>query len=398
MNIPLKNIIHALHPSLRDRARGPLIEVTSKIIGGRVKSYTKFAEDTSSEFYSYDRRRKFEFDEPVYHGNLPVEIAKLIGRHERPRPFVLTACDMYVCGREGYVISPDGTYLVFDYGRTESGDVARSVAASFVIGLSHGSVPPMHRPMTHSCVKLDCAVSLLSLHDTNYTHWVQEALTSLEGIQQVTKAYDLVPTIVIPPDPPEFVISSLVALGIAPNQIYEWDGKPLVVKKLLLPSLRRFLSSTSNDYVRSPEAFDWVKNRVLSYYKLKTHNSRRLLISREDAESRRMTNRQEVLCALKNLGFELIAPGELTYKQQVRAFSEAEIIIGVHGAGLINAIYSADSLVIEIFADHYLPANYELAMGQNRDYACFEAQQIGPDIYVEVPELTQFIRGILDSS
>jgi capsular polysaccharide biosynthesis protein len=200
---------------------------------------------------------------------------------------------------------------------------------------------------------------------------------------------------VIQPDPPEFVISSLAAVGVAPHQIYEWAGEPLFVKNLLLPSLRRFLSSTSNDYVRSPEAFDWVNDRVLSHYNLKTDNSRRLLISREDAESRRMTNRQEVLSALTELGFELIAPGELSYKQQVRAFSQAEIIIGVHGAGLINAIYSSESLVIEIFGDHFLPANYELAMGQERGYACFEAQQKGPDVHVEVRTLIPFIREIL---
>jgi capsular polysaccharide biosynthesis protein len=52
---------------------------------------------------------------------------------------------------------------------------------------------------------------------------------------------------------------------------------------------------------------------------------------------------------LDELGFKLIDPSKLSLSQQVEAFSNAEIILGPHGAGLTNIMFcNQGTKVIEI--------------------------------------------------
>ena len=61
------------------------------------------------------------------------------------------------------------------------------------------------------------------------------------------------------------------------------------------------------------------------------------------------------MAALAPLGFEVIDPGALSPAEQVRAFAEAECIVGPHGAGLTNLAFAAPgAAVVELFARDYV--------------------------------------------
>ena len=65
-------------------------------------------------------------------------------------------------------------------------------------------------------------------------------------------------------------------------------------------------------------------------------------MSRGDKKhTRRVENEAELLAALEPLGFEAIDPGALSPAEQVRAFAEAECIVGPHGAGLTNLAFAS---------------------------------------------------------
>jgi capsular polysaccharide biosynthesis protein len=84
---------------------------------------------------------------------------------------------------------------------------------------------------------------------------------------------------------------------------------------------------------------------------------RRILISRSLADKRRITNEAELFAALDQHGFELVCLEKLTLAEQVRLFQEAEVVVGPHGAGLTNVIFSNRCRVMELFAgeawNHY---------------------------------------------
>ena len=58
---------------------------------------------------------------------------------------------------------------------------------------------------------------------------------------------------------------------------------------------------------------------------------------------------------LEPLGFEAIDPGAMSPAEQVRAFAEAECMVGPHGAGLTNLAFApAGAAVVELFARDYV--------------------------------------------
>lgn len=76
---------------------------------------------------------------------------------------------------------------------------------------------------------------------------------------------------------------------------------------------------------------------------------RRLYINRSDARKRNIRNEAEIWPSFDRHGFESIAAGKLPFRDQVRLFSEAEMIAGPHGAGFSNLLFAPDGAkVLEI--------------------------------------------------
>lgn len=87
------------------------------------------------------------------------------------------------------------------------------------------------------------------------------------------------------------------------------------------------------------------------------HNSK-IYISR--LMSRRSNiNEKNLQTELEKNGFEVVFPEKLSFGEQVSIFKNAKLIIGLHGAGLVNSIWSEKPKVIEL-------------MPLNRINKCFE--------------------------
>ncbi len=75
---------------------------------------------------------------------------------------------------------------------------------------------------------------------------------------------------------------------------------------------------------------------------LKSSNpsSRRLFLTRPAIYRRTISNINSLLPILEQYKFEIVDTGQLTFEEQVKLFSEAGIIAGVHGAAFTNLIFS----------------------------------------------------------
>lgn len=67
---------------------------------------------------------------------------------------------------------------------------------------------------------------------------------------------------------------------------------------------------------------------------------RRIYVSRSDVAFRVLENDSEVYERLRPLGFEFIVPSRLSWRDKVRAFADAEIVVGPNGSGLYNCLFS----------------------------------------------------------
>lgn len=67
---------------------------------------------------------------------------------------------------------------------------------------------------------------------------------------------------------------------------------------------------------------------------------RRLYISRKNAYLTRVVNGQQLENVFKEFGYEIICPETMSFKEQLKIFSEAEFIAGPSGAGLTNLLFA----------------------------------------------------------
>lgn len=397
----IQSIEGVVGDAITDAAREALVEITTKFIqlNNSVMSYEELSNEDNVSLREFSSEGEVSLSEPYFFDKLPEEIRDILSTYRYSRPFMLEVPNVTVQAPEGHTRrAEDGRYIVYNYGKSGTEYAARSLAYDIVIGLSHGSVPPV-RSETNDMARYDLALSLLSPHTNNYTHWAQECLTRLEAFDHYVEQTGMRPTILLPEDPPAFVNESLSMLGYDEENCVEINDGQVRVDRFVMPTPRRFLNKKLGEgWLRMPDAFDWVSNRAIEAMDgSETQYSSHVLISREDAATRRMTNRSEVVDRLSEHGFEKYVPGTMSYEEQVRLFSQADFVVGAHGAGMINCIYANDASMLELYGDHFLPANYELAQGQGRPYGCLHCEPIDKDFHVDTDKLTKGIK-LLENS
>jgi capsular polysaccharide biosynthesis protein len=81
----------------------------------------------------------------------------------------------------------------------------------------------------------------------------------------------------------------------------------------------------------------------------KDSGHKKFYISREKARFRKVLNEKELICMLKNNGFEIIHAEDFSLSEQIDVFSGCETLLGIHGAGLTNCVFMKQgSNVIEL--------------------------------------------------
>jgi capsular polysaccharide biosynthesis protein len=100
--------------------------------------------------------------------------------------------------------------------------------------------------------------------------------------------------------------------------------------------------------------------------------SARLYVARGQTRRRRIRNEAEVIALMRRFGFGIVDPSAHTVREQARRFADAGTIIGLHGAGLTNAIFCGKGTkFVEIFdrgyvADHYSTLAAQLGLEYHR--------------------------------
>jgi capsular polysaccharide biosynthesis protein len=101
------------------------------------------------------------------------------------------------------------------------------------------------------------------------------------------------------------------------------------------------------------EQIKFIKNKIINYYNIKLEKKKKwIYISRSDASFRKINNEISLIKKLKALGFDIIVLSEISWRNQIEIFAQAELVIGMHGAGLSNIIFSSsNTTLIEIRPD-----------------------------------------------
>lgn len=84
----------------------------------------------------------------------------------------------------------------------------------------------------------------------------------------------------------------------------------------------------------------------------------RIFISRERSRKRRIRNQDALLRMLARLGFEKYVLEDMTPEAQIELFYDADVVVGTHGAGLTNVLFSPHVRVLELFPHKAIVPHY----------------------------------------
>jgi len=117
---------------------------------------------------------------------------------------------------------------------------------------------------------------------------------------------------------------------------------------------------------------------------------RRIYISREQRGHGKISNEDELFRELALIGFEKVVPEDLSFDEQVAAFQKAEWIIGAHGAGLTNVIFSPPGCrLIEIRNPTYNAKETYQARGGNIFWRLSEFLGLDYHAFFALPDDTE---------
>jgi len=201
--------------------------------------------------------------------------------------------------------------------------------------------------------------SIASPHWSGYYHWVTDVLPRLYALD--TLVGDDIRILVNAPLN-AWQRESLELLGYDVDRFLPVGDGYFQAEVLYLPS---YLGDPSPH----PFACHWLRERLLPA-DAPARGSRRLYVTRRLARCRRLVNEHEIEPILQDSGFEIVEAERLTFREQVSLFSQAEFVIGPHGAGLTNILFAPERCrVLELFQPTYFHAStYKRATCLNHDY------------------------------
>jgi hypothetical protein len=351
-------------------------------------------EDRAELFYQFGGSEKLKFPQPVGLGSVPESIARITTREiQLPEPFVAEIHDVELVGPRGVCITNDNRYLLETSALGDPGVLAQNL----LLTVSDQSVPMRWRRLK-PIYKMDTAISLVGSWTHGYFHWTSDWLSRLEVLSLYEEKTGKAPPVLIPQDATRWMLDALEMNGINRDRWVEFDGSRLRVNTLIVPSIPR--KTTFEDPkkvdVYSPRAYRWIRGQIrdtTNFSDVDNEPAENILISRNDAKNRRLVNEREILAGL-SADFKSYSLSELSFREQVLLFANADTIVAPHGAGLTNILYSTDAVVIELFGSLTSPCYFTLSQIGNNRYGFVRCEQIERDIRVDPSKLTQLLHKV----
>lgn len=281
----------------------------------------------------------------------PPLLAALAGEHADPGSFLAVLAQAELVGRHATAVWR---------GRV----VLESVLGSPGYLLQHGDPRAL---LLRRCLPIKqrwpIALSLANHLNSNYFHWVAEALPLLEALEQAPALgiSTSEPLLVVNAPVPGFVWQWLEIFGIDPTRVRPWSDGRARVERLLMPSLRYSRLTAEHPlwgrHLYPRWALEFVRQRALAAianlpFRV-NEPCRRVFLSRpRTGGSRGLVNHTEVAVCLERHGYREVLAEQLTVREQIALFASLTHLVAIHGAGMVNLIFSSEVKLIELF-----PAN-----------------------------------------
>ncbi|MBI2344841.1 glycosyltransferase family 61 protein [Candidatus Dependentiae bacterium] len=264
--------------------------------------------------------------------------------------------------------------------------INNALVKEFVMCDRYERIPNFSKLLDVDIKKYSGSVAVIAeLCGDNYFHFLNELLSRLALLEISGIHYDWLYI----PNNREYMKAFLKLWGIDQSKIISPDGDDFCIQAdmLVIPS---FVNNTSighkqvGNFIR-PELLLYVKNKLLRSIESNNVNSsfsKRVFISRKDTR-RRILNEDQVFDFFKAKNFERYELSKMSVIEQIILFSQAEYIVGEHGAGLSNILFcKAGTKVLELFQLLIDGSMWGIAQVNNLDYVPLLLVKTKPDYFV----------------
>ena len=211
----------------------------------------------------------------------------------------------------------------------------------------------------------------------NYYHSLVDIIPSIYGYSMLGLDCDLVVSHELSPIEKYFIDQ----LGINREKIIDTRVQNIEIEKAIVPHASTF-RQTFFSYCRN--VAQRIKSDATSIIGCseESNNNRFLYISRSRSCNRPMINEKEVERLLASIGFRIVHMEDIDLVSQIKIANEANFIVGAHGAGLANLVFSSSECrILELIPRKYLtPLFCQLASDCGVEYDVLIGDMIGEHI------------------
>ena len=238
-----------------------------------------------------------------------------------------------VTGRTVAVMTDDGTNL------TDLGSLRFASSGPHSRWNHRGGLPqPTHVPG-------NLAVLSYATCGLNFFHFLIECLPKLRQFEATGVPIDRFYV----PYGARYAQQLLSLFGVGSDRVIpEGIGRHLQADQLFACSPISFPRREDREFL-----FDRMADQAWS--QVGSSRRRRIYISRDKAGWRKVVNERELMQTLRRHRFERFFLEDLSSQEQIQLFQEAEVIVGPHGAGLANVVFTPPGATVIELGTVYRP-------------------------------------------
>jgi hypothetical protein len=294
------------------------------------------------------------------------------------RTFVRILCNAKVFSEQGYVVNGTNDLCTeFDYPSDQEAFLLNNIF--------------YRKPLAVPGISL-----LISGHGatSNYFHWMTDAVPKLSIAQLAGYKLKDFDKIIVSNDDLNFQKDSLSYLNIHRGNIISLTRQNyLTCEKLVAPGATCLSGNVS------PWIVNYLRTVFSDWMEINPTLPSKIYVGRKKTSKRILLNEAELKTLLEAEGFKVIFPEDFSLKEQIQLFYNAGEIIGVHGAGLTNLIFSRQGTrVTELFPVTYVNQCYwtiashnnlvySYLLGEGNDNTDNVKHLVDSDFYISIDKL-----------
>ena len=242
------------------------------------------------------------------------------------------------------ILTSDGTALNDNAGHPNFGHIVSFAYDAMVLAQQPGKV--LLNFSEFNTREIESGIFLSGLASSAFGHWLPEFLPKLQFLEKHPDFANL--PIIVDVGMPQSHFDHLRRLANNPLLLLQ-ANESLVCRRLLVaPSPTFFpVEIFPNDIPihelpgLSPKAMRFLSAGVS--HELNKPRHRRIFLARKNMKWRRLLNEEEISAYLQNFGFETIFIEEMTTREQIDLFHQAQCVVAPNGSALLNLVFADTS-------------------------------------------------------